>query len=104
MRNTRIQRQMRKRPIRQDRSATEITLDEDYITNVSGEKMLENRSFCCATFGDYPLISIKVLGFIGTATQLLRKHGLLYFKMGVNALRIEEALTKRARLQLGLGA
>ena len=67
----------------------------DFITDISGNVMLEDPT-CCYTclqqVGNYLLIYIEGL-FLGTATQLLRKHGLFYFFKGVNALRIEEDLT-----------
>ena len=75
----------------------------DYITDVNGKKVLKERSFCCIIFGNRPLIDIKLLGFNGTPRQLLRKHGMLYFSRGVNALRIEEDLTRRQRLNLACG-
>ena len=76
---------------------------EDYVTDVNGKKVLKDRSYSIGTLGDYPLITIEMLSFIGTATMLLQKHGMLYFHKGQNALDIEKELTRRARLKLDLG-
>lgn len=76
---------------------------EDYVTDVNGKRVLENRSHSCSAFGDYMLITIELLGFVGSAAQLLQKHGMLYFQKGVNALQTEAKLKRRSELNLGLG-
>ena len=75
----------------------------DFITDISGNVMLEDRTFSCITFNNETLINIMMLGFNGTPSELLRKHGLIYYSRGVNVLRIEEVLTRKAKLRLGLG-
>ena len=79
------------------------TDDFDYITNVSGKKVLENCSYSFAVLGGHIIICIKRFGFTGTPTQLLRNHGMIYYHKGVNALRIEEKMNRSARYRLSLG-
>lgn len=75
----------------------------DYVTDVNGETRLKNRSVNSTILGDYILISIEQLGFIGTAAQLLKRHGLIYFRNGINALILQEKMLKEARLRIEIG-
>ena len=78
--------------------------ETDYVTDVNGKQVLKNRSFDYGTLGDYPLITVESLSFIGTPSQLLRKHGMIYYRKGVNTLKIEKDMVRRAQQRLALAA
>lgn len=75
----------------------------DYVTDVSGNRLLKDRSISCFTLDNKVFVTIKMLGFCGSPTELLREHGMIYYSEGENTLRIQERLDRRARLKLDLG-
>ena len=81
-----------------------IRKETDYVTDVNGKQVLKNTSVHCGTLSHYPLITIESLRFIGTPSQLLKKHGLIYYLKGVNTLKLEKEMVRRARQQLALAA
>jgi len=78
--------------------------EADHITDVNGKQALKNCSFDYDTLGDYPLITVESLGFIGTPSQLLREHGMIYVHRGINTLTIEKDMVRRVQQRLALTA
>ena len=65
----------------------------DYVTDVNGKKALKGvkvEMIHLSILSSSPLIHINFFGFLGTAKELLRRHGLLYFHKGINALSLTE--------------
>ena len=75
----------------------------DYVTDVDGNHLLENRTISCFILDNKVFVTIKMLGFCGSPAELLREHGMIYYSEGENTLRVQERLDRRARLKLDLG-
>ena len=76
------------------------------ITDVNDNTQLQDCSVAYAVMPGltpYPIVEVKRLNFLGTPTELLRKHGLLCLVDEKNALEIESEYKRHARLQTTLG-
>ena len=76
------------------------------MTDVNDNTQLQDCSVAYAVMPGltpYPIVEVKRLNFLGTPTELLRKHGLLCLVDEKNALEIESEYKGHARLQTASG-